>query len=173
MKSTKHILVFKYAVYALLILLLYVLQATPGLLAIAGVKPLLVVPVAVSVAIFEGEFTGGVYGALAGLLCDLSSFSLFGYNGFFICLFCIAAGLLVIYLMRGNLLGCLLFVAAALLARGSVEYLFSHGMWGHESVWRIYLAYTLPTIIYTLVCTPPLFWLVRKIYLRFEQTLRA
>lgn len=172
MNSARKLLVAKHIVYTLLLLLLYVVQTTPRLLTLGGVKPLLVVPVAVAIAMYEGEFVGGVYGAVAGILCDTAGGSLFGFNGFFICLFCIAAGLLVIYLLRNNLLGCLLFVGVALLVRGSIEFLFAYGMWGYDNVWKIYACYTLPTVVYSLAVTPLCYWLVRGIHRRFAPEVR-
>lgn len=171
MNNAKTILALKYTVYAALLLFLYVAQVTPGLLVIGGVKPLLVVPVAMAIAMFEGEFVGGVYGAAAGLLIDTASVTLFGFNGFFICLFCIIAGLMVIYLLRCNLLGCMLFVAVTLLVRGSIEFLFAYGMWGYESVWKIYLLHTLPGVLYTLVITPLAFRLIRWFHRRFARAI--
>lgn len=175
MKSTKTIQILKHVVYALLLALFYVAQTTPGLFVIAGVKPMWVVPVAIAIAMYEGEFVGGIYGAAAGLLCDAGTVPragggavLFGFNGFFVCLFCIAAGLLIIYLLRCNLLGCMLFVAVTMLARGSLEFLFAYGMWGHENVWKLYVYYTIPVIVYTLVITPLVFWSVGKIFRKFE-----
>lgn len=164
MNNSKYVLVLRHIAYILFLFVLYAVQTTPRLLVIGGVKPLLVIPVAISVAMLEGEFVGGVYGALAGLLCDVSVTSLFGFNGFFICLFCVISGLLIIYLMRCNLVSCLLFTFVTSIVRGSIEFLFSYGMWGHENVWKLYVLYTVPTVIYTLVITAPVFWLIRYVY---------
>lgn len=171
MNSTTKYLVLKHLIYVLLLFVLYIVQATPGLLAVFGIKPVLVAVAAIAIAMHEGEFAGGVYGAAAGLLCDMLGVGLYGFNGFVLCLFCAAAGLFVIYLLRCNLLGCLLFVAVTLLVRGSIEFLFAYGMWGHEHIWKLYVLYTLPTIVYSLVVTPLLYWAVRGIYRRFELVL--
>lgn len=166
MTNSKTTLVLRHVFYSLLLLVLYVVQTTPGLLVIGGVKPLLVIPAAVAIAMCEGEFVGGIYGAVAGIFCDVAGTSMFGFNGLFICLFCIGAGLAVIYLLRNNLLGCLLFVLATLLVRGSVEFLFAYGMWGHEHVGRLYARYTLPTIFFTLLLTAPVYLLIRRVHRR-------
>ena len=55
----------KYLLYAGLVLLCYILQNTPGFLEIFGVKPFLVIPAVLAIAMFEGEFVGALYGALA------------------------------------------------------------------------------------------------------------
>lgn len=168
MNHTKLAVFLKYASYALLILLLYVLQTTPGMFAIHGITPMWVVPAAMTIAMVEGEFVGGLYGAFAGLLLDMGGVALFGFNGLFLSVCCVIAGLLVIYLLRCNLLGCLLFVAFTLVPRGSIEYLFAYGMWGHDNVWKLYVWVTIPTIIYTLAVTPLVYWLVRWMNRKFD-----
>lgn len=172
MNNTAKLRLIKHVLYALLMLTLYVLQTLPGLFVIYGVKPILVVSAAVSIAMFEGEFTGGIYGAAAGLLCDMGGFSLFGFNGFFICVFCVTSGLLVLHLMRCNLLSCILFVFVTTLVRGSIEYLFAFGMWRYDNVSMVYLHDTLPTVIYSTAAAIPvygIFYSVRRRILFFEE----
>lgn len=164
MNNTARINIARHFIYVVLLLLLYVLQSVPRLFEIYGVKPIWVVSAAIAIAMFEGEFAGGIYGALAGLLCDTGGFLLFGFNGFIVMLCCIAAGLLVIFLMRCNLLSCILFVSVTMLLRGSLEYFFAYGMWQYENAWRIYVASTLPVAVYSIVITVPIFYLIRLIH---------
>lgn len=56
----------KYCSYVLILLALYVLQTTPGFLSVFGIKPNLVIPAVVCIAMVEGEFVGGLLGALGG-----------------------------------------------------------------------------------------------------------
>ena len=58
-KKLYHIL--KWSSYVLLIIIAYVLQTTTSLFVIFGVKPLLLVPLAVCIAMFEGEFAGAIF----------------------------------------------------------------------------------------------------------------
>ena len=174
------VFLLKHAVYTLLLLLFYVLQTTPGFLAIHGIMPIWVAPAAIAIAMLEGEFVGGLYGAVAGLLCDSGAVprpagggsALFGFHGFFLTLLCVAAGLLVIYMMRCNLLSCILFVLVGIALQNSVEFLFAYGMWGHENVWKLYLYGTLPVVIYSVAITPLPFWVVRWVHRKFELPLR-
>ena len=99
MEKRKLLIRSRYLVYGAIFVLLYVLQCMPGFLEIGGVRPMLLIPAAVTLAMFEGEFGGGLYGALAGLLCGLSSPMLFGFDGMLLLCFCLASGLLVIYLL--------------------------------------------------------------------------
>lgn len=167
MNNTKHVIFFKNLAYCVIFILLYITQTVPGLFEIRGVKPVWVVPAAVAIAMLEGEFIGGIYGALAGMLCDIGSFLLFGFYGFLTCLFCVGAGLLVIYLVRCNYLSSLLFVLIFMLIRGSLQYLFAYGMWGYENSWKVYLYQTIPGIVYTTLVSPLVFALTRKLHKRF------
>lgn len=167
--KTKLTLVAKYFVYGILLTLLYVLQTTPGLFVVFGTKPMLVVPAAIAIAMHEGEFAGGWYGAFAGLLCDIGSSMLFGFNGFLFTFFCVGAGLLVTHLMHCNFWNAMLFTLVTMMAVGSLEFLFGYGMWGLDSVWMIYVHRTLPLIAYTTFVAPLLFWLVRKIHRKVQR----
>jgi len=172
MNRAKRIQLVKHIAYALLLLVLYILQMTPGLFVLLGAKPIWLVPAAIAIAMMEGEFVGGIYGAAAGLLCDMgSSTVLYGFNGFFICLCCILAGLLVIYLMHCNVWGCFLFVFITLLICRSVEYFFAFGMWGYDYAWMIYANNILPTILYSTLVSPLPYLAVRTIHRRVEAAL--
>ena len=62
--------IVKWICYALLGLLCAVLQTTPGLFQFGTAKPLWLLPLALAVAVFEGEFAGAVFGAVCGLMWD-------------------------------------------------------------------------------------------------------
>ena len=73
---TKYFLrkVLKFSVYALIVFSAYIIQTTPGLFDFYGIKPILVLPACICIAVFEGEFAGGLFGFFAGLLCGASAF---------------------------------------------------------------------------------------------------
>lgn len=167
MNQAKANQIFKYTLYALLLLLFYIVQTVPGLFVLFGAKPVWVIPCALAVAMLEGEFAGGLYGAAAGLLCDLGGFALMGFNMLFFSAFCVIAGLLIIYLMHCNVWGCILFTSLTMLTTRSIEYFFAYGMWGYEGAWRIYTLSVIPVIVYTLLITPIPYLLVRRVHRRF------
>jgi len=169
MKDTRHIKALKYAVYAILLLIFYILQITPGLFVAFGHKPMIVVPFAIAAAMYEGEVAGGILGAFAGLLCDMGGSMLFGLNGIFLSLFCIAAGLTVIHLMHCNFGSAILFTFIAIFAMGGAEFVFGYAMWGHQGVWKIFLYRTLPAVAYTTLLSPVLFMAAKKLHFAFEK----
>ncbi len=164
--------VLKYTVYVLFILICFVLQQTPSLFSVFGVKPVLIVSAAVCIAVFEGEFAGALLGAFAGVLCDMGSITIFGFNGILMLVFCAACGLLILFLLRPNFLSSLMLCAAVLFLRGTLEYLSCLAIWGYESVGMYYLRYTLPCIVYSVAVSPIIFIMVKKIHFAFEERLK-
>lgn len=151
-------------IYGGAMLLLYILQTTPGFLELGGVKPLLVLPWAVSIAMMEGELVGGLFGLAAGLLCDVSGIMLFGINSTLYMAACVTVGLLVIYYMQPSLANSLLFTGAILLVRELFEFFFYYVMWGYEGSSQVFWGQMIPMFLLTLVVTPLFYWLVRRVY---------
>ena len=71
----------RYVLYAVEILLLFLLQDTPGLLPqIMGVKPLPVLSAALTIAMVEACTPAMAFGMYAGFLADIGSGAVFGYH---------------------------------------------------------------------------------------------
>ncbi|MEM1485070.1 hypothetical protein V6615_09340 [Oscillospiraceae bacterium PP1C4] len=173
MNRKKWIYAAKHAAYILAIVLIYVAQTTPGFLTVFGVKPNFVIPAAVCIAMLEGEYIGGLYGAFTGLLCDLGGFVLFGFNSIILMVTCVIVGLLTIYMLRSGVINYILLLAGVLLTRGLLDYLLNYVMWGYHDVWMV-LAYSiLPSIIYTVAASPLVYYLFKWMYERFEEQIQA
>lgn len=168
MKNKGMLLAVKYALMVLFLILLYAVQTTLPLFGGRGVYPVLLVAAAVAIAMTEGEFAGGLFGALCGLLCDLGGQSLFGFNGLMLLLCGAGVGLLTLYLVRPSWRSSLLFTAAAALFRGGVGFFFAYGIWGYENAHLIFIRETLPVALCTAVTAPVFFWLARWYRRRFE-----
>ena len=149
-------------------LFLYVLQTTPRLFSILGIRPNLVIPAAVCIAVLEGAFVGGVYGALAGILCDLAGGALFGFSAIILMPACVAAGLLVTYLLRPGMINYVLLLAGVLLTRGLLDFLLNYVMWGYDDVWMVLIYGILPGIIYAVAVSPLVYYLFAFMRGRFE-----
>ncbi|MDF2567959.1 MAG: rod shape-determining protein MreD [Oscillospiraceae bacterium] len=165
--------IVKWIIYALLLLVFYILQTTPGLFQIYGAKPVLIVPLAICIAIFEGELGGAVIGLITGLLWDLSSNKLSGYNAIIIMAACIVTALLIMYLMRANWVNATILCGCTMAIHGLLDFLFYYAMWGYEGVWIVLTNRLAPMVVYTAVVTPPIFFLVRKIASKYNEVLRV
>lgn len=163
----------KYSAYIVVMLLLYILQTTPGFLTVFGVKPNFVIPAAVCIAMHEGEFIGALYGTLAGGLCDLGGYTLAGFNAIILLAACTAVGLLVIYLLRPSVINFVLLLSAVLLARGLLDFLLNYVMWGYAHVWMVFVYDILPGVIYAVAASPLVYYLFTAIHTWFEERMEV
>lgn len=161
----------KHGVYLCLLLLFYVVQTNPYFFSFWGIKPLLVVPLAVVIAMQEGEFAGAWYGAAAGALCDLSMTKLFGLNAILLMLCCVAIGLAIIYLVQLSPLNALLLTGTAMLVKDLFNYYFYYAMWGYEQVYLIFIGNMLPELVFTLGAEVLIYWMLTRIKAKFDSRL--
>lgn len=161
----------KYLIYAGILFVLYVLQTSLDFIGVFDVKPNLVAPAAIGIAVFEGEFLGGLYGALAGVLCDLGGFNLFGFNAIILLISCVGVGLLIIYMLRPTVINYVLLAAGILLIRGLLDFLFNYVMWGYDNAHILLLSRILPTVLYSAAISPLLYYLFGFLHRRFQERL--
>ncbi len=157
-------LCIKWVLYALVLILSYVLGQDPHLFSFGGLRPVLVLPVAVCVAMFEHEFSGGIFAAAAGILWGCSSDVTFGYYAIILLVIGVAAGLICSYGMKPGLFTALLLVAAAAVLVGLLDFLFFYMLWSYSELGRFFFTRLLPTIGLTTVSMIPYFYLVRLIH---------
>ena len=63
--------VIRYLAYTLELLVLFMLQETPGLLPpLFGARPVLLFPAVITIAMFETEIPALAFGVVGGLFCD-------------------------------------------------------------------------------------------------------
>ena len=119
---TRNDFLIKWGVYALAILPvwwceLFLLNRFP----LFGVIPMLLPLAAVAVAVLEGAVAGAGFGLGVGILCDEVYFGTDGAMTLGLCVAGMAAGALAQYLLRQNLVGCLLCSLLALAAMDGVR----------------------------------------------------
>lgn len=154
--------------YAALLVLLHLLQNTPGLIpAPFGVHAVILIPAVIAIGMFEREMSGMLFGLLAGLLWDAMDLST-NYHAIYLTLIGCFSGGLARHLMRNNIM-------TATLLNGLALGLYSLISWGvfvdFSSLWAggflPLLRYYLPMFLYSLVLSPLVYYLVRAISRRF------
>ena len=152
----------RWTAYGLLILLFSLIQSLPhGLPRIAGVLPVLMVPLTGCIAMQVGPVGGAVAGAAAGFLWDLyASSRLLGFNALLLLIIGCFSGLLVRLLIRNNLLSALLLVTGSLLVQGLSDWCFNFVLFKEEELLFLLLYDVLPAMAYTLVLSPLVYGLV-------------
>lgn len=159
----------KHLVYTVLVLICYILQETPRLLAIGNVRPILVISVVTAIAMIEGEFAGGLFGLFGGVLCDTAAFHIFGVAPIFFLILGCSCGLLVIYLIQPNVKTAFLLCGGFALIYGVIAHYLIYGIWGYVGANRLLIFKTFPVAVYTAIFGMVVFLLVRWIHDRFEE----
>ena len=163
-RSTK-ILFIRRTVFVLLILAVHILQNTRGLFPeIFGVKANLLIPLVICIGMFEREIAGAVLGMLAGILWDSVSPMGDGYNA--LMLAGAAAGLLIDYLMRNNLMTALLLSGFACLIYSVFYVVFFLLANGVDSTGYLFIRYYIPAAVYSFLFTPLWYIIVRAVMRR-------
>ena len=161
--------IWKWIIYFLLLFVLFVLQTTVTLHAVFEILPVLIVPFVVAVSMQEREVFALVFGVIAGFMWDYSSGKVSGFNAAILMICCIAISLLTLYLVGNNSLNAMLLCVGTMVIQGLLDFLFGYAIHGYENSWYILVRYILPIILYTVVVTPFIFWLVRFVHNWFEK----
>ena len=142
--------------FALLSLVFYCIMRSGS-----SVKPLLMIPLALCISAHVREIPATAVGVAGGLLTDIACGKLLGYNAIWLVICCVASSLLHSYYLRGKLLNTLLLTAVCTAVQGYLDFMFYYAIWGHEDVSLIYTHIMLPSGIMTMVCTIPVWFLVK------------
>ena len=155
----------KWIIYIIIFILIMVFQFTPNFIPyIFGVRPLLLVPAVVCIAVFEGDGIGAAYGVAAGLLWDFQSSRIFGFDCLFLMLFGLAAGLLIKHLFRSTVVFVLLFTFAATILLETLTWFFFYNLFGDNNAGFAFLKIILPTVIYSLIFSLPIYIIFKKMH---------
>ena len=167
---TKYFLrkVLKFSVYALIVFSAYIIQTTPGLFDFYGIKPILVLPACICIAVFEGEFAGGLFGFFFGLFCDSTSETVFGFNALLFLVFCVFAGLATIYIFRRSTMNIMLLCLGAIFLRSALEFLFNFILYGYENLVPYFYTEIAPQIVFSSIFAFPFCVLFRWLHRKFE-----
>ena len=173
MNSKTKYVIFKYGVYCLLAVFLCVMQNTPGLFVVCGVKPMPVAALSVIVAMMDGELAGGLFGAYAGFLCDLYGADKVGYTALMLFVCCVAVGLAVQTFMRPVALNCALFTFLSMLVIRGISFFFVIYIRGVEDAGLFFLTSVLPLCLYTAATGLLLYPLMTRIRMVFEEKIQT
>ncbi len=133
-----------------------------------GVPVFILIPLIVSISMYEKEFTGLFFGLLTGALWDLASPLTDGILALFFALLSYIICLLSRYILRNTLL-CQIVVTGITSAVYSIFMLLYTGFSsGPDILTRLALGTYLPAIILTAVVSIPVYFCVRKTAVKFR-----
>ncbi|MFR5134584.1 MAG: rod shape-determining protein MreD [Acutalibacter sp.] len=151
----------RYLAYVLELLVLFMLQETPGLLpSIFGARPVLLFPAVVAIAMLEPEVPALLFGVVGGLFCDFGLSGMLGFHALVLGVLCFFISLVIRTYLQNNMATAILTgvwsIGLVVLAQWFFLYFFQYS----------YPAYALthhylPKYFYTLLFLPLLYLLNR------------
>lgn len=158
----------KWGCYVLALFVCAALQTTPGLFQLGEAKPLLVLPLCLAVAVFEGEFAGALLGTVGGLLWDCTAGRTVGMLALELLLLCFAVSAVVQLYFKNSAANFALIASAAALLVLTLDWLFFYYMPGYSGAASRWLWFVLPTAALSVPVCFPLFGVVRRIHEEFK-----
>ena len=158
----------KWGCYVLALFVCAALQTTPGLFQLGAAKPLLVLPLCLAVAVFEGEFAGALLGTVGGLLWDCTAGRTVGMLALELLLLCFAVSAVVQLYFKNSAANFALIASAAALLVLTLDWLFFYYMPGYSGAASRWLWFVLPTAVLSVPVCFPLFGVVRRIHEEFK-----
>lgn len=159
----------RYAIFAMIIVIAHILQNTLHIFPeILGVRPALLISVAVCIAMFEGEVIGAVAGLFAGALWDTVTVTADGYNALYFVVFCALCGFLLRVFMRNNIITFTIMNTAITLFYFITYDLFFVTARGIDGGLKLFFTFYLPMAIYSLILTPLWYVIIRAVSRKFS-----
>ncbi len=158
----KRILIIKttirWILYYILIFFCFVLMTSGTML-----KPLLLTPAALCIAVGNDQIASAVTGAVCGFLLDISCGRLFGYNAVILTFFCIAVSLIFDLYLRNRFINILIVCTAVSFIQCWLDYKFYYEIWNYENTERIFHEYTLPVWGLTVIASVFIYLIIKMI----------
>lgn len=162
--------IVKYTAYGLEIIIAFIIQTTPYLLPeVFGGKAILLIPLALSVSVFEKEIPSMIFGAVCGLLEDCSYGGTIGFYSISLVVTCYVVSVLTENYIRTNLLTAMLASFFCIPAIISLQFVFYYIFMGYTNISGFFVKHYLSRIFYTLAFMPVFYILNRQITVRLSR----
>lgn len=157
----------KYTAYILEIIIVYILQATPGLIPeVFGGKPILLIPVAMTISVFERDIPAVVLGVGCGLIADIGYSGAVGYYGITLAILSFIVSNLMENYIKTNMLTIILIATVSIPVIIFLQFVFYYVFMGYTNIWTFFARHYISRIIYTWAFTPVFFMFNRFIAVR-------
>lgn len=151
--------------YSLVLLLFYLWEVAP---LIRGWCPLLIIPLATAVAMFEGEFAAGIFGVFCGFMLDIASGTLIGFSSLWLLAACPTISLLGQFWLKRSWVTHLVMNTITVILICGLDFLFLHWVWERELSGISFVHSLLPAYLWAVILSLPVYLLVRLISGRFR-----
>ena len=160
---------FRYLAYTIELILMFVLSTTPGLMPeIFGAKPVLLICVALTVAVYEREIPAMIFGMIAGILTDLGYSNSIGLFAVSLTIICFVVGYAANNLIVAKFLNFLLYSAVAVGILFMLYFLVRFVIPGVDDMWQYFTHHLISRMVQTFLFSIPFYFINRFIYLRLS-----
>jgi len=154
--------VIKSVIYALIFIFFTVLETNIlNGLKIFGVKPNLIISLAVAAAVLENERYAAILGMACGFVIDSSVGSPFFFSGIYYFFSAYIAGIITKYYFTKSLLTMVIISLPVCAVRGVINMFYLIGIWGEFNIADALLKYFLPEYLYTVALAPAVYFFVK------------
>jgi rod shape-determining protein MreD len=154
----------RYFAYTIELLVLFMVQETPGLIPqLFGARPVLLIPVALSIALYENEKAAMLFGLFSGLLIDFGMSEILGFHGLLLSVICYYIGLVAANLIKTNFLTAMITVIATTASVFLLQWVFFILLSNYEDAGYVLIAHYLPRFCYTVAVMPITYYFNRAL----------
>lgn len=157
-------------IFALLTVFTAILQNTNGLFPkISNASAMLLIPLVISIAMFERDVVGMMFGLFAGFVWDFYSSQVDGYYIIFLTCVGYTCSYLISRYMRNNIVTAIVYSSVFSLLCVTVYWLLFVVLNFVDGSFMLYYKIYLPSAVYTVLLTPLYYYFIRAIALRFQK----
>lgn len=159
--------IFRYIIYSTELLVLFVIQGIPNFIPeLFGGKPSLIIPVALTISMFEPKLTALWFGLAGGLLTDISNGGVIGFFAIIMTVCCYFISYLTNELIRTRLSVAMVISFIVVAMALSLHFLFFYVMCGYGNNGYFFVSHYLSRILYTIALTPIAYYVNKVLALR-------
>lgn len=170
-RAENRIIRLRRVIFAAVILVVFFIWNTDGLFPKPwGIPAMLMVPLVISIGMFERENAGMVFGLFAGVLMDTFSAGTVCFHSIMLMIAGYFSGVLITRLMRNNLKTCLLLNVVYLFIYNTLFYLTNYHYSAEEGFAYLYSDVFVASVFYTMVFVPAVYLIVRAIFKKSNES---
>lgn len=161
--------ILRYIIYSIELLVLFIIQGTPNLIPeLFGGKPSLLLPAAITIAMFESQIPALLFGTMGGLLTDIGNGGIIGFFAIIMTLFCYFTSYLTSEIILTKLSIALVISIISVSITMSLHFLFFYVLCGYGESEYFFTHHYLSRILYTIALTPIAYYTNRTLAIRIS-----
>jgi rod shape-determining protein MreD len=159
----------RYFAYSIELLVLFMVQETPGLIpALFGARPVLLIPVALSIALFENERASLLFGLFSGLMIDFGMGETLGFHALLLTVVCYYIALIAANLIKTNFLTAMLTVTVTSAVLFLLQWVFYFVLYNYQDAGYVLSVHYLPRFFYTVAVMPIVYYFNRALAIQIR-----